>query len=90
VRQKHAPPLHEGCLELNLPGDDLQSDNIENDGEPDNATLPDVQYEGQGNTTSIGLSGTSGNDVMSTHTVGTASGGQAGTVCSDAVASQLC
>jgi hypothetical protein len=73
-----------------LPEEDEQTDDVENDGDPDNADLPDVLTEGQGGTTSVSLSGTSeDSDVVSAHTVGTASSGQAGTVCSDAVALQL-
>jgi hypothetical protein len=40
--KKHAPPLHEGCLQLALPLEDDQLDDPEHDGDPDNADLPDV------------------------------------------------
>jgi hypothetical protein len=57
---------------------------------PDNVILPDVQSEGTtGGTTSVGLSGTSGSNVVGDLQEGTASGGQAGSVGNDAVASQL-
>jgi hypothetical protein len=59
-------------------------------GEPDNVNLPDVQSEGTtGGTTSVGLSGTSGSNVVGTLQEGTASGSQAWTVGRDAVASKV-
>jgi hypothetical protein len=84
--RKHAPPLHDACLEFPVDVADTEQEG----GEPDNVNLPDVQSEGTiGGTTSVGLSGTSGSNVVGDLQEGTASGGQAGTVCNDAVASQL-
>jgi hypothetical protein len=84
--RKHTPSLHEACLEFSVDVAELDQEG----GEPDNVNLPDVQSEGTtGGTTSVGLSGTSGNNVLGDLQEGTASGGQAGTICNDTVASQL-
>jgi hypothetical protein len=84
--RKHAPPLHEACLEFPVDVADTHQEG----GETDNVNVPDVQSEGTtGGTTSIGLSGTSGNNVVGDLQEGTASRGQAGTVCNVVVASQL-
>jgi hypothetical protein len=67
-----------------------ETDKLDQDGgNPDNGYLPDDQAEGiSGGTSCVGLCGTSGSKVVSALPVGTASVGQAGSVCNNAVASQ--